>query len=532
MKPWASYLGGCLAATLLIAAGAVRAQENEPAPLPGQEQAPEDKRAPGEGEAPEQATPPETAEPGKSPETGNILEMDIEQLGKVPAKVPTAFETEVTSVTAHKSSVGKSAAAVFVITNEMIRRSGVTSIPEALRLAPGLQVAKIGSDKWAITSRGFNSEFAQKLLVLFDGRTVYTSFDAGVYWEVQDYVLQDIDRIEVIRGPGATIWGANAVNGVINIITKKSDDTQGRLVSAGGGNQDRTINSVRTGGQLGEHTHYRAYVRAFDRAPGFNPQGVHDGWNQIRGGFRVDSENPEKNDTYTLQGDIYAGMIGETSPVPQTAFPFFGNVSEKNHVGGGNILGRWSRVVDENNSWALQAYYDRMERLDVDFNIVVNTYDTEFRQFLKHADTHMFTWGAGYRLIVDNLQGSRPLVSFSPQAQTWDQASLFGQEEMPLFRDDLKFTVGAKLLYYYFTGFEYQPTARLLWEVDEKRRLGGRIARRPDAVARRGEHQHRHGVSAGAGLALDRRWRALADVGATAFLRAGIPQAAHREVFL
>lgn len=271
--------------------------------------------------------------------TSSILDLDIDQLGKVQAKVPTAFDTVVTTVTANKSSVGKSAAAVFVITNEMIRRSGATSVPETLRMAPGLQVAKIASDKWAISARGFNGEFANKLLVLVDGRTVYSPFTAGVYWETQDLVLQDVERIEVIRGPGATVWGANAVNGVINIISKKAGNTQGALVSSGGGNQDKTINSVRGGGQIGENARYRVYAKEFDRAAGFNPQGVNDNWNQVRGGFRVDADNPVENDTFTLQGDLYAGMIGETSVLPQPVFPFGATVSQQNHVGGGNVLG-------------------------------------------------------------------------------------------------------------------------------------------------------------------------------------------------
>ena len=391
----------------------------------------------------------------------SILDLDIEQLVQVPAKIPTSFDVEVTTVTAHESTVGKSPAAVFVITNEMIRRSGATSVPECFRMVPGLQVAKIGPSKWAISSRGFNSEFVQKLLVLVDGRSVYSPFFAGVYWETQDLVLQDIERIEVIRGPGATIWGANAVNGVINIITKTAGETQGALVSAGGGDQDRTVNSVRFGGKLGENTQYRVYARQFDRAAGYNPLGVNDAWNQTRGGFRIDGANPDENDTFTLQGDIFGGVIGETSELPVPVFPFYAAMSQSNPLGGGNLLGRWTRVIDDENTWSLQAFFDRSERKDVDFDFAINTYDLEFRQFLKHSDTHMFTWGAGYRVTSDDMRGSRPNVSVPPESLVWDQASLFVQEEMPIFRDDLKLIVGSKFLYYYFTGFEYQPSARM-----------------------------------------------------------------------
>jgi iron complex outermembrane receptor protein len=407
----------------------------------------------------------------------SILDLDIEQLGQIPAKIPTSFDVEVTTVTATESTVGKSPAAVFVITNEMIRRSGATSVPECFRMVPGMQVAKIGPSKWAISSRGFNSEFTQKLLVLVDGRSVYSPFFAGVYWETQDLVLQDIERIEVIRGPGATIWGANAVNGVINIITKTAGDTQGALVSAGGGDQDRTVNSVRFGGKLGENTQYRVYARQFDRAAGYNPLGVNDAWQQTRGGFRIDGANPDENDTFTLQGDIYGGVIGETSNLPAPAFPFFATMSQTSPLGGGNLLGRWTRVVDDENTWSLQAFFDRSERKDVDFDFAINTYDLEFRQFLKHSDTHMFTWGAGYRVTSDDMQGSRPSVSIPPESLVWDQASLFVQEEMPIFRDDVKLIVGSKFMYYYFTGFEYQPSARMLWEIDDTQVLWGALSR-------------------------------------------------------
>jgi outer membrane receptor protein involved in Fe transport len=271
----------------------------------------------------------------------NILDLDIDQLGKVQAKVPTAFDTEVTTVTANKSSVGKSAAAVFVVTSEMIRRSGATCIPECLRMVPGLQVAKLGSGEWAISARGFNSQFAAKLLVLVDGRSVYNPLFGGVFWDTLDVVLQDVDRIEVIRGPGATIWGANAVNGVINIITKTAADTQGLQVTAGGGNQNKTISSIRYGGKIGENTDYRLYVKELDQASGFNPhQGsANDAWNQVRGGFRIDSQSPNKTDTFTLQGDIYTGSEGEQAPTPLLTPPFVAVPADTFHVGGATCWG-------------------------------------------------------------------------------------------------------------------------------------------------------------------------------------------------
>jgi iron complex outermembrane receptor protein len=417
--------------------------------------------------------------PDKAGSDKSILDLDIDQLGKVQAKVPTAFDTEVTTVTANKSSVGKSAAAVFVVTSEMIRRSGATCIPECLRMVPGLQVAKVGSSQWAISSRGFNSGFSTELLVLIDGRTVYNPLFGGVFWDTEDVLLQDIERIEVIRGPGATIWGANAVNGVINVITKTAADTQGLQVIAGGGNQDKTISSIRYGGKIGENTDYRLYVKEIDQAAGFNPQqgGANDAWNQVRGGFRIDSQTPSKTDAFTLQGDIYTGAFGQQTPTPLLTPPFVAVPSDTFHDGGGDVLGRWTHVVDENNTYFVQTYYDQMQRTSPFLDIRIDTWDIEFQQNLKHAGNRTFTWGAGYRLISDDYPSVDHFGSLNPQALTYDQANVFLQEETPLFRDDLKFTVGSKFMYYFFTGFEYQPSARLLWEIDDKQVLWGAVSR-------------------------------------------------------
>ena len=218
----------------------------------------------------------------------DILNLDIDQLAKTPVVVP-SMDIPVTSVTREQSTVGRSAAAVFVITNEMIRRSGATCIPEALRLAPGLDVAQINSNMWAISARGFNGLFADKLLVLIDGRTVYSQISSGTYWDVQDVLLEDVDRIEVIRGPGGTLWGANAVQGVINIITKNATNTQGAYVSGGGGTVERSAEAVRYGGRIGEDGYYRVYGKYFDNGPFYDPnKPANDAWDQRRFGFRTD----------------------------------------------------------------------------------------------------------------------------------------------------------------------------------------------------------------------------------------------------
>ncbi|MDB5391094.1 MAG: ligand-gated TonB-dependent outer rane channel [Planctomycetaceae bacterium] len=420
----------------------------------------------------------ETATPDKAAAPLDILDLDIEQLGKVQAKVATAFDVEVTSVTANKSSVGKSPAAVFVITNDMIRRSGATSIPETFRMVPGMQVAKVGSSKWAISARGFNQQFSNKLLVLVDGRSVYTQFFGGVYWETQDLVLQDIDRIEVIRGPGATVWGANAVNGVINIITKSAGATQGTLLSSGGGTQDRSINVIRQGGKIGDNGEYKVYLKHTERAEGFNPvKDVDDDWRTVRGGFRVDWNDPCQQDQFTLQGDAYSGVIGERSAFPASLVPFVDSTSQNSHMGGANVLGRWSHNVDDDNTYSIQAYVDRTLRQDTLFNLAINVYDLQFQQNIKHSGNHTFTWGTGYRVVADDIRGRTSVPVVSPESLTFNQSTLFAQEELPVLRDDLRLLVGTKLLLNDFTGFEYQPTTRLLWDIDDTQAAWGAISR-------------------------------------------------------
>src|SRR3982075_1059150 len=233
------------------------------------------------------------------------------------------MNVQVTSVSKRSQKLADAAAAIFVITQEDIRRSGARSIPETLRLVPGLQVARIDQNKWAIGSRGFNGRFDNKLLVLIDGRSVYTPLFSGVYWNVQDVMLEDVDRIEVIRGPGATLWGANAVNGVINVITKKTKSTQSVVVTAGAGTEERAAGGVRYGGKVGDNTYFRAYTKYFDWGPSAYPSGMtaHDGWDALRGGFRADWA-PAGANSFTLQGDIYRSRFNETLTVASLSPPY------------------------------------------------------------------------------------------------------------------------------------------------------------------------------------------------------------------
>src|SRR6266516_2135805 len=341
----------------------------------------------------------------------DISRMSIEELMNV----------EVTSVAKRPQRVADAAASVFVLTQEDIRRSGAASIPEALRMVPGLQVARIDENKWAIGSRGFNGRFDNKLLVLIDGRSVYTPLFSGVYWNVQDVMLEDVDRIEVIRGPGATLWGANAVNGVINIITKSAKATQRTLATAGGGTELRGFTGVRYGGTIHDDTYYRGYAKYFNVGASTNPfvTDASDNWDSLRAGFRGDWA-PKGSDALTFQGDIYRSHYGETLTIPTLNAPYSNTFANLGGISGGNVLGRWTHDFG-NSSTALQMYFD-------DTNITDNflftdhqkIFDIDFQHSFRPTASQVFIWGVGYRSIADN-NGSSVTVSLMPCHNTLKQ---------------------------------------------------------------------------------------------------------------
>src|SRR6266550_3153608 len=257
----------------------------------------------------------------------NLKHLSLEQLGNV----------EVTTASKEPEQIWRTPAAIYVITQNDIRRSGATSIAEVLRLAPGLEVARTDSDHWAVGVRGFGGQFSKSLLVLVDGRSVYSPLFAGVYWQVQDTLLEDIERIEVIRGPGGTIWGANAVNAVINIITRSAKDTNGALVSTGGGNLDQGFVNFRYGGGNGHNLNYRIYGKAFTRGPEFHSDGRQfDDWRMGQTGFRADLDSNDR-DTFTLQGDIYKGEAGQRLQITSYSPPYMTNVEQNAELAGGNL---------------------------------------------------------------------------------------------------------------------------------------------------------------------------------------------------
>ncbi len=397
----------------------------------------------------------------------NLIGLTLEELMNI----------EITSVSKKPEKLFDAASAVFVITEEDIRRSGVTTIPEALRMAPGVQVAHIDSNKWAITTRGLNSRFANKLLVLIDGRTVYTPLFSGVYWDVQDTLLEDIDRIEVIRGSGATLWGSNAVNGVINIITKQTKDTQGGLLTAGFGDEERGFGSVRYGSKLGDDFYFRVYAKFFNRddAVFASGEGANDNWNAIRGGFRADWE-VGNHDFLTIQGDIYDGVSAQTLNLPSQTRPFVQSVENDMDVAGGNIIVRWKHTLSNDSNMSLQLYFDRTERKQVKFRNDLDIYDAEFKYKFKLGERHDIVCGLNYRFIEDDTRDSFTL-SLDPESHGRHLFSTYVQDEIMLAKDRLSLTIGSKFEHNDFTGLEIQPSARMLWKPHENHSVWASFSR-------------------------------------------------------
>jgi iron complex outermembrane receptor protein len=292
---------------------------------------------------------------------------------------------------------------------------------------------------------------------------VYTSLFHGVYWEVQDTLLEDVDRIEVIRGPGGTIWGPNAVNGIINIITKNARDTQGTLVSLGGGHVDQETGSFRYGGGNGSNFDYRVYGKGFYRAPEYHSDhSAFDGSGMRQAGFRTDW-NTQKRDTFTLQGDIYDADDGQRVNVTTYFSPFRARVEQDAELSGGNILGNWRRVVDERSDLQVQVYYDRTNRDEVNFNEVRDTFDVDFLDHLTLLHHQNFLWGAGARVSSGNTKADVPALVFTPTRRTDQVYSAFAQDEIPLKGNQFTLTIGSKFIHNIYTGFEFQPSVRLLW---------------------------------------------------------------------
>ena len=377
------------------------------------------------------------------------------------------MQIEVSSVSRKSQTMSSTAAAAFVINQEDIRRSGAASIPEALRLAPGLEVAQIGASSWAITSRGFNGFYANKLLVLMDGRTVYTPLFSGVFWNLQDTMMEDIERIEVIRGPGAAMWGANAVNGVINIITKKAKDTRGDLIVAGTGNRQRGFAGFRHGGLFGNDGSYRIYAKGFSRNVSVNASGqsLDDAWRSGQLGFRLD-RNISADGRLTLQGDAYQLSTGNPLQLPFILVPPYINyVPNDAQWHGGNLMARWESALSNGSEISLQGYFDRVQYSGLAFSDTRDTYDIDFQHRLHPSAMHDLMWGANYRYIRGTMVNTADMV-FTPPNFGYQNVSMFVQDDIAMVAERLRLTLGIKAEHSHFGGMQFQPNARLLWTPD------------------------------------------------------------------
>jgi iron complex outermembrane recepter protein len=395
---------------------------------------------------------------GDSPQPGPpgpaaLKSLSLEELSQI----------DVTSPSKTPQSVFQSPTAIYVITGEDIRRTGATSVPEALRQAPGVEVARIDSNKWSIGIRGFGSRLARSVLVLIDGRTVYNTLFDGTYWEVQNTNMDDIDRIEVIRGPGGTIWGPNAVNGVINVITKDSKDTHGILASAGGGNEEQGFANLRYGGGNGSGFNYRVYGMAFTRSPEVHSDHSNfDDWRNVQAGFRMDW-TAHTRDSFTVQGDAYDEVAGERVQAVSYTPPYQQNLDGNAQLSGGNILGRWKRTTGDGDDIQVQVYYDRTNRHEPNFAELRNNFDLDYVQRRRLPARQEITWGLGIRSSIGHELEVVSGLTFSPAIRNDMLYTGYFQDEIGLIKNTLSLTLGTKLLRTNYTDIEAQPSVRLLW---------------------------------------------------------------------
>ncbi len=394
-------------------------------------------------------------------------------------------QTKVTTVSKTEEPRFQTPAAIHVVTAEDIERSGATSIPEALRLSPGVHVARIDSDQWAVGIRGFTSRLARSQLAIMDGRTLYNPLFAGTYWEAQDTLLEDVERIEIVRGPGGTLWGANAVNGIVNIVTRDTADTHGGFVSAGGGNEEQAFVRARYGGAIADKGSYRVYGKYFRRDSAFHATtDGYDGWHMAQGGFRTDWKL-QADDRLTVQGDAYSGRVGERATLSFYERPFLRTVEEDAPLSGGNVTARWAHLVN-GSALTVNTYYDRTNRKEPNFRESRDTFELDVQHQLRLGERQRVLWGLGYRLSDGRGQGNETLT-FNPPDRTDHIFSVFVHDEVSLVPDRLRLSVGSKLERNQYTGFEVQPSARVIWSPGVRHAVwaaASRAVRTPSRVER------------------------------------------------
>ena len=397
----------------------------------------------------------------------DLTQMNIEDLMNV----------EVTSVSRHQQSLSKTAAAIFVITEEDIQRSGATNIPDLLRMVPGVQVAQINASNWAISIRGFNGRFSNKVLVMVDGRTVYVPSFGGVFYEVLDVPLEQIAQIEVIRGPGGSVWGTNAVNGVINILTKKASATLGTTIVAGIGTNNRASALLQQGGKARGLGDFRVFAEYSTEGslPGSNGAVAEDGWNILHGGFLTDSQISAK-DSLSIQGDLYTGGEGISTPYHLSSLQdIAANTFRQVHFSGGFFQASWGHRFSGRSDTTLLVSYQRAARSDV-LRENRGMLDIDFQHNLSIGERHQFVWGFDYR-HSDSQTEPTFAVSMVPPDHHTDLYSGFAQDQIVLLRDRLFFTLGAKFEHHSYTGFSVMPSARVAWTPSPKSTLWAAISR-------------------------------------------------------
>lgn len=418
-----------------------------------------------------------------TPLPGMTQQHDLSQ-----ASLEDLMNIQVTSVSKKEQKLSKVGAAVFVINQGEIRRSGATNIPDLLRMVPGVDVAQIDASNWAISIRGFNDRYASKVLVLVDGRTVYSPDFGGVEWDEQDVPLEDIERIEVIRGPGGTVWGANAVNGVISITTKNAKATEGGLVTAGGGSQESAGGMAQYGGNLGTDGAYRIFGKYSSAGTSEFPNGsaAGDGWHMSHGGFRGDwTLSPE--DSLTVEGDMLSTAGSETLTTLLSNALQSGErtLDVPNSVNSANVLSRWSHTLSNGSDISIQIYYDRDDRTLWGIRDILDTVDLDVQHHVKLGARQDIVWGGGYRFTKDS---STPgyAITLLPLYPTDYLANVFFQDEIALGHA-VALTIGSKVEHNTYTGFEYEPSAQLVWTATDRQTLGyrrlGPSARRPASIA-------------------------------------------------
>ncbi|MBN1418425.1 MAG: TonB-dependent receptor [Planctomycetes bacterium] len=387
------------------------------------------------------------------------------------------MDIEVTTVSKKREKLLEAPAAVTVITGDDLRRSGARTLPDALRLAPGINVAQIDANKWAVGARGFLLRFSTKLLVLRDGRSIYTPIFSGVYWDAEDTMFEDIDRIEVIRGPGGTLWGANAVNGVINILSKSARETQGLLVNGGAGTEERAFFGARYGGALSERAHYRIYAKYFYRDGSEDTSGhdTRDDWETLRGGFRVDWDMND-DDALMVQGDAYGERIGNELTIPTLTPPYATAYDDDGNGFGGDLLARWTRQLSDTSELAIQAYYDRLDREEPVYGVVLDTADLDIQHRFSLGTRHEILWGFNYRTSTAHADPSS-VIAISHRTSSMHLLSAFAQDTIELVQDRLRLTLGSKFDYNDYTGIEIQPSARIAWLPHERHTVWGAVSR-------------------------------------------------------